>query len=560
VIFNYSFSPLSDFIRSKGVVDLEDDRIEELSNHLKFEYTPTLQGIRMRCSLIVDHAIANNHFKVYIKNYSTFQSYLVQEFQSRKIKVFVPLYENMAQDEDLMSYYGFNKIAYFNEVGVYELNFSSVIAVEYLSHSDNSFIFKSLKATVGIYFDESFIDEVRTGNIHHLMFSKYNISISNMDEFLSDLSDYFNSELFNTCIDLDTQQISDFLNYCNNKRYKFRSYNLQTAFDFESTLDTYKLIPDNLKTTVDLFLTSKYNKFNIYRNFEAYFNLPLLYRWLGYYLTVVSEYHKSNEYLNRYLDIIDPGLYGEDMIFHPRRNLIRNLIFLSQFKKAEVSALELLENCDELQYQFIYQNLAIIYLHGGREDQAIKIFEELIKIDTMDASKSYYHQLAIIYFKMGEREQAMELLDLAEPKFSKFADTISRHELIYFAINNKLSNLESLRSIKFTDPQIGQQLEFFEILDKFMTDNEYFAEAFSEFLFMQSSVIQYNYICFLILFNYYFKLGKYKMIVEMMDRIESQLRKDELRDNIKLARNYIENENYNELERLFDVSLVNYLI
>ncbi len=556
MIFNYSFAPISEFMKSVGVVDIED---QELFHLLDFDYTPTIQEITKRCRKIVDHAISNNHNKIYLKNYATFHTHLIQEFQSQDIRIFVPEYETMDSEEYITSYKVYNKMAYLSEVGLVELDSCSGLFVEYLNHNESVFMFRSSRSEISIDIDRSIIDEVRTNNIYYLISSKYNISISNMDEFIIDFRVQFNSELLNTCTDLDSQFVSKFLNFCNQMQAKFRTYDSKTADDFELTLDEYELIPISFKTTVNMLLTSKYNKLNIYRNIHSFFNLPSLYRRLGFYNSLVSNYHKSNEYISKYLDIIEANLYEDDVIFHPRRNLIRNLISSNQFKKAEVFILELLDNCNEIQYQFIYQDLANVYRLTGRNDEATKIYNKLIELDSLEFRHIYYTQLAIIYSQMGKGERALEIIEKSiKPKLIKNTITAAQHVLIHFDHHNKLPNLEPLRATKLTDFQIDQQLEFFETMEKFISDNEYYAEAFSEFLDMPSSDIPYNYICFFLLFKYYFRVKNYIRIFEMIERIESQLR-GELRENIKQARIYLKNESYEELERLFAVRLINYL-
>ena len=172
MIYNYSSAPLSEFMQSR-VIDIE------LEHGFEFDYTPTIQEITKRCEIIVDFAIKNNHKRVYLKNFSTFQSHLIQAFQSQNIRVFVPLYKDMSLTEVVISYNTHNEVAYFNEIGLYELNASSLMTVEYMGHQETEFRFKSDRSSITISIDESFIDEVRTNNIHRLMTSKYNIIISN---------------------------------------------------------------------------------------------------------------------------------------------------------------------------------------------------------------------------------------------------------------------------------------------------------------------------------------------------------------------------------------------
>lgn len=555
MIYNYSFSPISDFIRSRGVVEHDDTR--QLKHHLEFEYTPTIQEIRLRCSKIVDSAIKNRHIRVYLKNYSTFQSFLIHEFQTRGIRVYVPLFENMELDEELISYNSLNIIAYQIENGLSELANIPISIAEYTGNSNDEFTFRSQRSSITITLTETFIEEVRVNNIHHIMNYKYNIIITNMDKFQSDLRIHLNSEIYNTCMDLDSFEVSDFINYCNNKHDNIRTYDPKTVDDFETIIDKLEIIPDSKRPTMEILGTTRYNKLNIERNFEVLFNLPSLYRTLGFYYLLASEYHKSKIYLDKYLNMIDQSLYDEDVIFHPERNLIQILILLGQFDQAEIKALEMLENSNDVQSQFIHQNLAHIYRKTGRIDEAIEILNKLIENDSLDAKSIYHTQIANIYYKKGETGKAFEIIErLTNSHPIKFASTAIQHLIIYLDHYNKLPSLDTLRATKLTDSHIGQQPEFFETLDKYLVDNEYYADDLGEFLDMgRHDMINYSYFCFLILFKHYYKLEDYDRITEMMDRVGPLVR-DEQRENIRLARTYLKSKRYEELYKLFDISIV----
>lgn len=492
-IVNYSFHPVTEYVKTLGITELDEDVNENLKLLFEFKHTPTHYEIRDRCQKIVQHAIENDHRAVFIRNYETFQSYLIQEFQKNEIRVFIPYYYSYKYTESIVGYDLLNHIAYLSINDIIELPIQSnppfimksldlqgnetsyeLIMNGAINGVDNiSYTIKNGPLSQNIDWILSFGDLIRIKPITEVFRLKFGLHIIDQDLVIEHLksiiekislikenqnvdgNDLINSQLtqltdvLNAIKIVDTLEIQLYLSLTHSANLEFKKKGNKEIELLIRAENLYNDMDEAFQKIIQNFDTEEFKKLGIIRDYPLTHNPATLYNSLGLYYLLNNNYLRAKIYLQKSLQEYNNynSIDIEDgAIHHLNINLIQTKIVLYELSEAEDDINTLLNSIDPLELHRIVPlkiQLSSIFQKRGDFSRSINLYSMILEEIRDDANLSNFEVAiqihnAINYHLIKDRIRALEVL----------SDVISNNPDNYH-LSSKAAYVHSL--IQFSD-------------------------------------------------------------------------------------------------------------
>ncbi len=333
-IVNYSFYPLTQHLKQRGVVELKD--YTDLKKLMILSYMDTRSDIVKRIQKIVDHAISNNVEAVYLRNYDSLQIYLIAQFIKSNIRVFVPFYNKYEVNESIIGKNMISVVTYRAIDNIIEAmypGFTRLISIkingEMTIKLDNKMelIHKDWERDL-----RDFVELLKTRHISDAINLIFRINVDT-DRFLTmlmaELKDEEMIEAIREYIVLDSYEVEKYLRLSNygNERGDREA--------IEGAIKVYHSMTDEQKGVI-----GRLKKKTVKRNYDVGFDLTTLYELQGRSIDKPREKASLEEWdrytvdESRFKELEIPLVYTQMTPQGPR---IRGMVgeFKDEFMKKE---------------------------------------------------------------------------------------------------------------------------------------------------------------------------------------------------------------------------------
>ncbi len=455
-IFNYSFYPVPDNVKKMGVVELSKKVNQMLKSLLEFDLIPTTQEISEYCRGIVNHAVQSNHKAVFLRNYESYQSFLISEFQKKNIRVFVPIYNRPTYAENIVGNDTINLISYLNIINItevpnrYQLKLTdSRVSLSQFGSSYQLYIEGKLDTGILTRFDiaqgelsdimswfQTFISQIKSIKIQDYLISLLGFQFSDVKEFTNSLINILQEireqstnsaeigemiEIMKLISIIDSSDVQEYVSLANYATLSSLG-NVRDRIKFLGKAQkVYDSFNTEYKDVITRFDTNSFKRLGIRREFKFKFNPAYLYRYLGFLSMQLNHWVDTEKYFRDSIELYkqySDHEINEIELDTPINNHIFSCIILGKNEIALASIdqqLNNLETKDTATIIALKRYESRIYRNMGDYSKALEIILEVQKtIDRERSLDSYYiinNQIAIIYYLDGKIEQSLYILD-----------------------------------------------------------------------------------------------------------------------------------------------------
>jgi hypothetical protein len=506
-IYNYSFESVTKFAPKLDIVELTEEENESLKAFFEFEFLPTHQEISDRCIAIVQQALKKNHSAVFIRNYDSFQSFLVQEFQKNGISVFVPYYQSYTELTTDLENQNFNDIIELPLISHPLFTVSNVT----MSIDDGNyqlFILGELEITQ-VRFDlvngkiddifkwfDLFVERIKKQRIQTYLVSSFGLLFGNQDFFVEELIrilDLMNeeitvqskesinsemiremSEIIQTISIIDSAAVQKYLALTDHAIKEGKHNFKNSIILLNMAIDQLNRVDLKTKDVIIRFDTKSFVKLGINRYYTMKLNPAILCRYLGFYYLISKLYIDAEHNLQSSIGLYH--CYSQNEIdYQEIDKTLLNLIYVNiTLSRYDVAKLLIQDRISEIRtddhdlLSKLKGLLSTIYRNTGEYSLALDtINEDQLNFDIDSNPEEYYHlelRKAMVYYMEDKIPESLLLVNsiISNQNLTTLMRSHSRYiySLILFSDEKRVSDEQLVKLAQYRGENIGYDSYF----------------------------------------------------------------------------------------------------